>query len=41
MKKNTSIVGFLSGRAFYQQKSVIGIWLFKNDIAAVAKKLKL
>lgn len=40
-QKNPSIVGFLSGRAVYQQNPVIGIWLYKKDIAAIAKKLKL
>ncbi len=40
-QKNSSIVGFLSGRAFYQQNPVLGIWLYKKDIAAIAKKLKL
>ncbi|MGN0756770.1 hypothetical protein [Treponema sp.] len=40
-QKNSSIVGFLSGRAVYQQNPVIGIWLYKKDIAAIAKKLKL
>lgn len=38
---NTSIVGYLSGRAVYQQKSINGIWLYKKDIATIAKKLKL
>ena len=38
---NTSIIGYLSGRAVYQQKSINGIWLYKKDIAAIAKKLKL
>lgn len=40
-QKNSEIVGFLSGRAVYQQNPVLGIWLYKNDIAAIAKKLKL
>lgn len=40
-QKNSSIVGFLSGRAVYQQNPVLGIWLYKKDIAAIAKKLKL
>lgn len=40
-QKNSEIVGFLSGRAVYQQNPVIGIWLYKKDIAAIAKKLKL
>lgn len=40
-QKNPSIVGFLSGRAVYQQNPVIGIWLYKKDIATIAKKLKL
>ena len=40
-QKNPSIVVFLSGRAVYQQNPVIGIWLYKKDIAAIAKKLKL
>lgn len=40
-QKNTSIVGFLSGRAYYQQNPVMGIWLYKKDIQAIAKKLKL
>ena len=40
-QKNSSIVGFLSGRAVYQQNPVLGIWLHKKDIAAIAKKLKL
>lgn len=40
-QKNPSIVGFLSGRAVYQQNPVIGIWLYKKDIAAIAKKWKL
>ena len=35
---NTSIIGYLSGRAVYQQKSINGIWLYKKDIAAIAKK---
>lgn len=40
-QKNSEIVGFLSGRAVYQQNPVIGIWLYKKDIAVIAKKLKL
>lgn len=40
-QKNSEIVGFLSGRAVYQQNPVIGIWLYKKDIAGIAKKLKL
>ena len=40
-QKISSIVGFLSGRAVYQQNPVLGIWLYKKDIAAIAKKLKL
>ena len=40
-QKNSEIVGFLSGRAVYQQNPVLGIWLHKKDIAAIAKKLKL
>ncbi len=40
-QNNTSIVGFLSGRAVYQQNPVLGIWLYKKDIADIAKKLKL
>lgn len=40
-QKNSSIVGFLSVRAVYQQNPVLGIWLHKKDIAAIAKKLKL
>ena len=40
-QKNSSIVGFLSGRAVYQQNPVLGIWLYKKDIASIAKKLKL
>lgn len=40
-QKNSEIVGFVSGRAVYQQNPVIGIWLYKKDIAAIAKKLKL
>ena len=40
-QKNSEIVGFLSGRAVYQQNPVIGIWLYKKDIAAIAKKLEL
>lgn len=40
-QKNSSIVGFLSGRAVYQQNSILGIWLYKKDIATIAKKLKL
>lgn len=40
-QKNSEIVGFLSGRAVYQQNPVLGIWLYKKDIAAIAKKLKL
>lgn len=40
-QKNSEIVGFLSGRAVYQQNPVIGIWLYKKDIAAITKKLKL
>lgn len=40
-QKNSEIVGFLSGRAVYQQNPVIGIWLYKKDIATIAKKLKL
>ena len=40
-QKNTSIVGFLAGRAYYQQNPVMGIWLYKKDIQAIAKKLKL
>lgn len=40
-QKNTSIVGFLSGRAYYQQNPVMGIWLYKKDIQAISKKLKL
>lgn len=40
-QKNSSIVGFLSGRAVYQQNPVLGIWLYKKDIVAIAKKLKL
>lgn len=40
-QKNTSIVGFLSGRAYYQQNPVMGIWLYKKDIQAIAEKLKL
>ena len=40
-QKNSSIVVFLSGRAVYQQNPVLGIWLYKKDIAAIAKKLKL
>ena len=40
-QKNSSIVGFLSGRAVYQQNPILGIWLYKKDIAAIAKKLKL
>ena len=40
-QKNPSIVGFLSGRAVYQQNSIFGIWLYKKDIAEIAKKLKL
>ena len=40
-QNNTSIVGFLSGRAVYQQNPVLGIWLYKKDIADIAKNLKL
>lgn len=39
-QKNSEIVGFLSGRAVYQQNPVIGIWLYKKDIAAIAKKIE-
>ena len=40
-QKNTSIIGFISGRAYYQQNPVMGIWLYKKDIETIAKKLKL
>ena len=40
-QKNPSIVGFISGRAYYQQNPVMGIWLYKKDIQTIAKKLKL
>lgn len=40
-QKNSSIVGFLSGRAVYQQNPVLGIWLYKKDIAAIAKKIEI
>ena len=40
-QKNTSIIGYISGRAYYQQNPVMGIWLYKKDIETIAKKLKL
>ena len=40
-QKNKSITGFISGRAYYQQNPVMGIWLYKKDIETIAKKLKL
>ena len=40
-QKNPSIVGFISGRAYYQQNPVMGIWLYKKDVQTIAKKLKL
>lgn len=40
-QKNTSIIGFISGRAYYQQNPVMGIWLYKKDIETIAKKIKL
>lgn len=39
--KDASIVGYLSGRAVHQQKYVNGIWLYKKDVARIAKKLNL
>ena len=38
---NPSVIGYLSGMAVYQQKIIMGIWLNKKDIEAIAKKLKL
>lgn len=38
---NNSVVGYLSSMALYQQKPIMGIWLYKKDIAFIAKKLKL
>lgn len=40
-QKNTSIIGYISGRAYYQQNPVMGIWLYKKDIETIAKKIKL
>lgn len=38
---NPSVIGYLSHMAVYQQKIIMGIWLNKKDIEAIAKKLKL
>ena len=38
---NPSVIGYLSSMAVYQQKIIMGIWLNKKDIEAIAKKLKL
>ena len=40
-QKNPSMVGYLSSMAVYQGKSIMGIWLYKKDIAFIAKKLGL
>ena len=38
---NPSMIGFLSSMAVYREEGIMGIWLYKKDIAAIAKKLKL
>ena len=38
---NPSMIGFLSSMAVYREECIMGIWLYKKDIAAIAKKLKL
>ena len=40
-QNNPSVVGYLSSNAVYHQKIIVGIWLNKKDIQAIAKKLKL
>lgn len=40
-QNDSSVVGYLSSMAVYQQKIIMGIWLNKKDIQAIAKKLKL
>jgi len=40
-QNNPQVIGYLSSMAVYQQKIIMGIWLNKKDIDAIAKKLKL
>ncbi|MBB5217956.1 hypothetical protein DYE49_07595 [Treponema rectale] len=40
-QNNPQVIGYLSSMAVYQQKIIMGIWLNKKDIEAIAKKLKL
>ena len=40
-QNDPNVVGYLSSMAVYQQKIIMGIWLNKKDIQAIAKKLKL
>ena len=40
-QNNPQVVGYLSSMAVYHQKIIMGIWLNKKDIEAIAKKLKL
>ena len=40
-QNNPSVIGYLSSNAVYHQKIIMGIWLNKKDIEAIAKKLKL
>lgn len=40
-QNNPQVIGYLSFRAVHRQETIMGIWLKKKDVEAIAKKLKL